>query len=277
MDIVKREQLDGLMPEVLAVVRRAGAVIEAVRQTAFEVAQKGDQGPVTRADREADALLKAELRRLVPDAAWLSEETADDPARLAAERVWIVDPLDGTKEFVAGVPEYAVAVALVERGEAVLGVVYNPPKDEMYWAIRGGGTSSGLQLGVPGVREGSRLLASRSETKRGEFEPLRAAWDVVPVGSIEYKLALIAAGKGAATVSRGPKWEWDVCAGALLVTEAGGRVSEALGAPLRYNQPRPKVAGILAGAPAAYATLLADVRRIGASDRMAELDSPPPT
>jgi myo-inositol-1(or 4)-monophosphatase len=271
---VKRERLDGLMLEVMAVVRRAGAVIEDIRKTAFEVAEKaGDQGPVTRADREADALLKAELRRLVPDAAWLSEETVDDSARLGAERVWIVDPLDGTKEFVAGVPEYAVAVALVELGEPVLGVVYNPPQDEMYWAVKGQGTRSGSGKREAGsVVEGTRLLASRSETKRGEFEPLRASWDVVPVGSIEYKLAWIAAGKGAATVSRGPKWEWDVCAGALLVTEAGGRVSEALGAPLRYNQPRPKVAGILAGAPQAYDRLLADVKRIGASDRMAELD-----
>jgi myo-inositol-1(or 4)-monophosphatase len=267
---VKRERLDGLMPEVLAIVRRAGAVIEDIRATAFEVREKaGDQGPVTRADREADALLKAELRRLVPEAAWLSEETADDPARLGAERVWIVDPLDGTKEFVAGVPEYAVAVALVERGEPVLGAVYNPPRDEMYWAIRGGGTHHGLETGV---KEGKRLLASRSETKRGEFEPLGASWDVTPVGSIEYKLALIAAGRGAATVSRGPKWEWDVCAGALLIQEAGGKVSEALGGPLAFNRGRPKVAGVLAGAPEAYDRLLDAVKKIGASDRMAELD-----
>jgi myo-inositol-1(or 4)-monophosphatase len=276
---VKREELIGLLPEVLAVVRRAGAVIEDIRNTAFEVSEKaGDQGPVTRADREADALLKAKLRRLVPDAAWLSEETADDPARLAAERVWIVDPLDGTKEFVAGVPEYAVAVALVEQGEPVLGVVYNPPRDEMYWATRGGGciSESGKREAGSGKRlsvvDGKRLLASRSETKRGEFDPLRASWDVTPVGSIEYKLALIAAGRGAATVSRGPKWEWDVCAGALLIQEAGGKVSEALGGPLAFNRRRPKVAGVLAGAPEAYDRLLDAVKKIGASDRMAELD-----
>jgi len=267
------EELPGLMPQILALVRRAGGVIEDVRKTAFAVTEKaGDQGPVTRADREADALLKTELLRLVPGAAWLSEETADDAARLSAERVWIVDPLDGTKEFVTGVPEYAVAVALVERGEPVLGVVYNPPKDEMYWGVQGRGVWWGRGKEEKGkVIEGTRLLASRSETKGGEFEPLRAAWDVAPVGSIEYKLALIAAGRGAATVSRGPKWEWDVCAGALLTAEAGGRVSEALGGPLRYNRPRPKVAGILAGAPQAYDRLLADVRRIGASDRMREL------
>ena len=92
------------------------------------------------------------------------------------------------------------------------------------------------------VGEGARLLASRSETKRGEFRPFESNWEVVPVGSIQYKLAMVAVGKGAATGSRGPKHEWDVCAGALLVKEAGGVVSEALGGPLAYNRPRPKVA-----------------------------------
>ena len=264
----------GLIPAVVGVVERAGRVIQEVRGSAMEIAQKGgDQGPVTRADREADALLKAELLKLVP-AAWLSEETADDPARLGAERIWIVDPLDGTKDFVAGIPEYSVAVALVERGEPVLGVVHNPATGEMVWAVRGAGCRSG-ETGNgkrETVGEGSRLLASRSETKRGEFKPFEASWEVVPVGSIQYKLAMVAVGKGAVTVSRGPKHEWDVCAGALLVKEAGGVVSEALGGPLAYNRPRPKVAGILAGAPTAYTKLLGIVKRVGASERMAELD-----
>jgi myo-inositol-1(or 4)-monophosphatase len=267
-----------LIPGVLDVVHRAGVIIEEVRRSGMEVAHKrGDQGPVTRADREADALLKTDLLKLLP-AAWLSEETADDRARLTAERVWIVDPLDGTKDFVAGIPEYSVAVALVERGEPVLGVVHNPATMQTVWAVRGEGAYVGQGGGGRGkgnratVSEGNRLLASRSETKRGEFEPFRASWDVVPVGSIEWKLAMVAMGQGAVTVSRGPKHEWDVCAGALLVREAGGLVSEALGGPLAYNRARPKVAGILAGAPQAHRRLLVQVKEIGASDRMAELN-----
>lgn len=267
--------LSSVMPAVLDVVARAGAVIQDVCSSAMDIAQKaGDQGPVTRADREADALLKRELLSLVP-AAWLSEETADDPARLAAERVWIVDPLDGTRDFVASIPEYSVAVALVERGQPVLGVVHNPATRETIWAVAGSGTrwQVGAGNGERGtVREGTKLLASRSETKRGEFRAFELSWEVVPVGSIQYKLAMVAVGKGAVTVSRGPKHEWDVCAGTLLVKEAGRVATEALGGPLAYNRRRPKVAGILAGASQAYAGLLKEVRLVGASDRMAELE-----
>jgi len=183
--------------------------------------------------------------------------------------VWIVDPLDGTKEFITGVPEYAVAVALVEDGEPVLGVVHNPVTGETFWAERGGGA---VLNGQPiHVAEGRVVLASRSETKRGEFTPFED-WEVRPVGSIQYKLALVAAGQGAVTWSRGPKHEWDVCAGALIVREAGGLATELAGTPLRYNRPRPKVRGILAGAPQAHARALAELATIGASDRMAELD-----
>lgn len=261
----------------------AGAAIQDVRARGFDVERKGAAGPVTEADRRADRLLKERLLA-IRDAAWLSEETADDPSRLEAERVWIVDPLDGTKEFVKGLPEYTVAVALVESGVPVLGVVHNPVTGETFWAERGRGalftdprtangelpTTSRAERAV--VREGSTLLASRSELERGEFDPFRDDWDVTPVGSIEYKLALVGAGKGSATVSRGPKHEWDVCAGVLIVREAGGIATDLEGNPLRFNQAFPKTRGIMAGAPEAYARLVRQVERMGASDRMGELD-----
>lgn len=253
--------------DILAVVREAGTRIEAVRREGMTVDTKADDSPVTRADREADSLLREALPRILP-AGWLSEETKDDQARLGQERVWIVDPLDGTKEFVAGVPEYAVAVALVEHGEPILGVIHNPVSGDAFWAVRGEGAYR--DGSVLRVAESDRMLASRSEVKRGEFEPF-TEWDVRPTGSIAFKLALIAAGEGGATISRGPKHEWDVCAGAILVAEAGGRVGDAFGAPLGFNHAFPKVKGILAGAPAAYERCLALVRDIGASDRMQEL------
>jgi len=253
--------------DILGVVREAGARIEAVRRTGIAVDTKADDSPVTRADREADTLLREALPRILP-AGWLSEETKDDEARLDERRVWIVDPLDGTKEFVAGVPEYAVAVALVEKGEPILGMIHNPVTGDEFWAVRGEGAyrnGSAIRVGESDV-----MLASRSEVKRGEFEPF-TDWTVRATGSIAYKLALIAAGEGGATISRGPKHEWDVCAGTILVAEAGGRVADAFGGPLRFNQAFPKVRGILAGAPAAYERCLALVREIGASDRMQEL------
>jgi myo-inositol-1(or 4)-monophosphatase len=201
-------------------------------------------------------------------AGWLSEETADDSARLAQDRLWVVDPLDGTREFVKGIPEYSVAVALVERGEVVLGLVHNPATGDLISAVRDGGA---LRNGEPiRVVDGPGLLASRSELARGEFEPFEDSWSVRPMGSIQLKLALVAAGVAAATFSRGPKHEWDVCAGALIVAEAGGRATDLFGDPLAFNQPFPKVKGILAGAPAAYARAREELSAVGASERMNE-------
>jgi myo-inositol-1(or 4)-monophosphatase len=262
-----------LIDAVADIVAAAGRVIEEVRASAqLDVAHKGAEGPVTEADRRSDDLLKRELTRLEP-AAWLSEETADDKSRLGARRVWVVDPLDGTKEFIAGIGEYAVSVGLVEDGETVLGVIHNPVMRATYTAVRGGGAYVDGQRVT--ARPGGLVLASRSEMKTGEFAPfVDAGFDLRPMGSIAYKLALIAGGAAAVTLSRGPKWEWDVCAGALLVSEAGGVATDVFGGPLRYNQSFPKVRGILAGERDAHARAREFVSRVGASDRMAEFADP---
>ncbi len=255
--------------DLCRIVARAGSLIEDVRRGDLGVERKPDRSLLTRADREADALLRAELTAFIP-AAWLSEESADVPARLSHRRVWVVDPLDGTREFVAGRPEYAVAAALVEDAQPVLAAVHNPATGEVLCAARGlGAFHDGARLQV---REGRRLLGSRSEAGHGEFLPFAADWDVEPLGSIQWKLALVARGAAAATLSRGPKHEWDVCAGALLVQEAGGLASDVSGAPLLYNQRRPKVRGVLAGAPQAHARALRQIAELGVSERMRELD-----
>jgi myo-inositol-1(or 4)-monophosphatase len=256
-----------MIDDVVAAAQAAGTIIQEVSTSDYKVESKGAAGPVTRADREADAVLHQRLLNIA-DAGWLSEETADHPQRLAESRLWIVDPLDGTREFVGGLPEYSIAIALVDSGMPVLGVVHNPATGDTFWAQRGNGAyRNGARLTV---REGRRLLASRSELRRGEFEPFASEWEIEPVGSIQYKLALVAAGEAAVTFSRGPKHEWDVCAGALIVAEAGGRVSDLFGNPLAYNQPFPKVKGILAGAPEAYERARKQITTTGASDRMSE-------
>ena len=261
-----------MIDRVIEIAEEAGRVIQAVREKGFEVEQKGAQGPVTDADRAADELLRTRLLAL-EGCGWLSEETADDERRLQQERLWVVDPLDGTKEFVKGIPEYSVAIGLVENGTAILGVVHNPSTGDTYSASRGAGA---FKNGDPiEVAEGRRLLASRSEIKRGEFGVFEADWEVVAAGSIEHKLALVASGDGAATLSRGPKWEWDVCAGAVIVEEAGGVACDMLGGALEFNKPFPKVRGILAGAPRAYGRALQVARSVGASDRMAEFPDVP--
>ena len=263
-----------MINSVIKAAREAGRIIQDIRSRPFDVEQKGTEGPVTEADRAADTLLKRELLALEP-CGWLSEETADNPSRLDYYRLWVVDPLDGTKEFVNGIPEYTVAIALVDSGSPILGVVHNPVTGETYWAERGRGAFKHSESGdnePVAVAEGNGLLASRSEIKRGEFEPFEDRWDVRVVGSIEYKLALIGAGKAAVTFSRGPKHEWDVCAGAVIIEEAGGKVADVFGEPLRFNQAFPKTKGVLAGAPQAYERALEEIRAIGASDRMAEME-----
>ena len=258
-----------LARQVVALAGEAGRIVQRVRHEGVRSARKADRSLVTQADTEVDAFLRGALTRLVP-AAWLSEETADQPDRLAATRLWVVDPLDGTREFVEGVAQYSVAIALVERGEPVLGVVHDPSTGVSYWAVRGGGAWRG-DLPVR-VREGQVVLASRSEMEKGEFDEFQGRWEVRPVGSIALKLAMVAAGDAPATWSRGPKHEWDVCAGAVLVAEAGGIVTDAFGEPMRFNQPRPKVPGILAGAPSAHGRALQALRATGPSARMRELD-----
>ena len=124
------------------------------------------------------------------------------------------------------------------------------------------------------VAEGNSLLASRSEVKRGEFAPFMTDWEIRHVGSIEYKLALVGAGEGAVTLSRGPKWEWDVCAGSLIVSEAGGKATDAFGGPFVFNQKLPKVKGVIAGAPLARERALVETLSMGQSDRMKELAMP---
>lgn len=258
-----------ILAQVVEAVRGAGRLIEETRASGFTVQRKGPAGPVTEADRRADRYLHDTLLG-IHAAAWLSEETEDDGRRLGAPELWVVDPLDGTREFSQGIPEYSVSVALLRDERAIIGVVHNPATGDVFWASEGEGAfRNGVRLHT---REDQTLLASRSEVGAGEFAPLAATWSLRAVGSIALKLALVAAGEAGGTLSRGPKHDWDVCAGALLVQEAGGLATDAFGAPLLYNQRLPKVRGILAGAPQTHGRALAEVRRLGPSARMAELD-----
>jgi myo-inositol-1(or 4)-monophosphatase len=232
----------------------------------YQIGSKGHDNPVTQADLEADRALKKILHEPFPDYGWLSEETADNDARLACRRVWIVDPLDGTKEFIKGIPEFCVAIALVEDGAPVLGVTYNPIRREMFWAARG----IGCHLGTRRVRvtrtralARARILASRSETGRGEWEAFAGKLNAIPMGSVAYKLALVAGGKADATFTRSPKSEWDVASGTALIVEAGGTVTDIRGHPVRFNRKHVKLEGFIADNTALHRELtrLAVIRK----------------
>jgi myo-inositol-1(or 4)-monophosphatase len=242
--------------------REAGAIIRALYGTDVDVTEKGDraQSPLTVADTRANTAIEAILRGEFPQDGWLSEETEDSPARLERRRVWIVDPLDGTREFVLEIPELAVAIALVEDGTPIVGVTYNPIRDELFAAARGAGaTLNGRPIHVSArtTLDGATLLASRSEDARGEWDPFKPRCRVELTGSVAYKIALVAAARGDATFTLTPKHEWDVCSSVCVVEAAGGRVTDLAGRPLRFNRPLPRLDGLVASNARLHDPLLA--------------------
>jgi myo-inositol-1(or 4)-monophosphatase len=239
--------------------RRIDAALEAAREVfsrytpgEVEARRKSGDDPVTAADTEVDTL----LRHLLPrdGEGWLSEETTDDPSRLECSRVWVVDPLDGTREFVEGIPEWCVSVGLVIDGEPVAGGILNPATGQKIVGARGRGvTLDGRPAqvsGRPGLA-GATVLASRSEVRRKEWEGYREdLFTIRPCGSVAYKLAQVAAGLADATWTLVPKHEWDVAAGVALVRAAGGLTIAASPEEDRFNRPKPKLSRLIAAPPA---------------------------
>jgi myo-inositol-1(or 4)-monophosphatase len=229
--------------------REAGRVILGYYKDEYEIQEKGKGNPVTTADLEADKVLESILLGARPEDGWLSEETADSPARLERSRVWIVDPIDGTKEFIKGIPQFAISIALAVEGRIEVAVILNPAKDELYCAVRGEGvTLNGRPTHATDLEDLSKasILASRSEVSRGEFDMFKDDYEITPIGSIAYKLALVASGQADLTFTLTPKNEWDFAAGSLLVTEAGGKVLVLGGHPQTFNCPDPLVKGVVA-------------------------------
>lgn len=243
--------------------RAAGSIICKWYEGRYTVSEKGKDSPLTEADTEANRCIHEHITAAFPQDGWLSEETRDSPDRLQKARVWIVDPLDGTKEFIQHIPEFCVCIALVEDGQPILGVTFNPVRDEMFAAVRGEGTTlNGARVTVSTQAElaDAVVLASRSEVRRGEWKAFETRMRIELTGSVAYKLALIAAGRADATFSRTPKNEWDVCSGALLILEAGGRFATSRGEPRRFNQPDSLLPGIIGCNARLYEPILACLR-----------------
>jgi myo-inositol-1(or 4)-monophosphatase len=249
---------------------RIHAALEAGREVlnsfapgAIEAEYKAGHDPVTAADRAVDAVLKKHLLR--DGEGWLSEETIDDQSRLGKERVWVVDPLDGTREFVQGIPEFCISIAMVEDNVPVAGGICNPATDELIIGSRETGVTYNGSHTEPSQRRdlhGALVLASRSEVKRGEWKQFESAeFDIRPMGSVAYKLGLVAAGRADLTFTLVPKNEWDVAAGAALVESAGGWTLKLDHTPLRCNQKNPLISGLLAGGPFLREPLLAMLER----------------
>jgi myo-inositol-1(or 4)-monophosphatase len=208
--------------------------------TELEVEWKDGWSPVTAADREVDSLLRSHLPQ--PGDGWLSEESVDDGTRLDRRRVWVVDPLDGTRGFVAGRHDYSVSIALLVDGVPALGAIGNPPSGAM---VIGGPdvpleVTSLPRVPWPAADDRLRVVVSRSEWKAGDWSHLAQRCHLQPVGSVAWKLALVAAGAADATWTLQPKHEWDVAAGTALVAASGGDVWLPRGGHLRWNRRRPR-------------------------------------
>ncbi len=248
-----------ILRRIQAALDAAGTVFARYTPGAIETEYKIGNDPVTEADRAVDALLRQNLLR--DGEGWLSEETADDLSRLDKQRVWIVDPLDGTREFVMGLPEFCVSIGFMEDGVPVAGGIYNPATKETFLGAVGAGVLYNGQPARPSQRsalDGALILASRSEVKRGEWKPFEnGSFKVQAMGSVAYKLALVSAGFADATFTLTPKNEWDVVAGSALVRSAGGFVSTLEKTNLTANRRNPLLSGLLASGPFLKDQLLA--------------------
>ena len=233
---------------LLHAIRKAGEAILKLQKKDYAITRKTNNELLTEADVLANDILKKYLRNAIPEAAWLSEENDDDEARLSSHQVWIVDPIDGTKEYVNNIPEFTISVALIEKGSPILSAVFNPTKQALFYAVK----NKGAWLNQQRIKcladspDACFLLASRSEYDCGEWQSFASQHQIKPMGSIAYKLALVAAGRAHATFSLNPKHEWDVAAGTLLVTEAGGMVTNIKKEKIIFNRKNVKIEGIVA-------------------------------
>jgi myo-inositol-1(or 4)-monophosphatase len=228
--------------------RQAGQQVLKLAAEGFETHIKKDRSPVTTADLAVNQILHELLLTAFPHDAWLSEEGPDDPRRLENKRVWVIDPIDGTKYFMRGIPQYAISVALVESHQPVVAAVYNPATDELFSAVRGmGAWLNGQPIHVTPARDGRPVvLVNPPALERGVFRAIEAAAECRAMGSIAYTLAQVAAGRADATLNLDGLNEWDVAGGVLLIEEAGGMVMDRNGSPVCFNQAKTTIHGILA-------------------------------
>ncbi len=264
-----------LLELAISAAQGAGDLIRRHYRSAYDAWEKSPNNPVTTADLEANDYLRRTLTAATPDYGWLSEETVDNRKRLDKSYSWIVDPLDGTQEFIQGVDQFAVSVALVENEVPLLGVVHNPVTEETMAGIVGEGiTYNGAPARLLSDRteiEGARVLVSDTEVSQGMWIRYQTILDLQQLGSAAYKLGRTAAGFGDAYISLKPKHEWDLCAGVALLLAAGGQTTDLAGRPLRFNQADVVINGVAAANP----TLHANLMRLLRSDTMPGSQIPP--
>jgi myo-inositol-1(or 4)-monophosphatase len=250
-----------------AVVREAGQLALPKFGTQFKSWTKDKSSPVTEVDIAVDTLLHERLAAIAPDYGWLSEETADDRTRTASRRLWIVDPIDGTRAFIAGIPEWTIVAALVEDGRPIAGAVFQPATDAMYTAAHGAGARlNGKPIMASGGDriDGARAAGPKSYLSR--ISEVAGRMEFLPkIHSLALRLARVADGTVDIAFTSANSRDWDLAAADLLVHEAGGALTTLDGEPLRYNRPDPVHDALMAAGRMRHATLVDLIR-----DRRAE-------
>ncbi len=249
---------------------QGGALAIAERAKGVSVRSKPGGSPVTSADHAVDAMLKCTLRSARPDYGWLSEETEDTPERLQCERIFVVDPIDGTVAFMKDRPWWCVPIAIVENGRVVAAVVHAPMLGETYTAILGAGAQLNGSLiraaGTANLTNAGILASSQIFSDLQWPEP----WPFMRFenrNALAYRMSLVAAGAFDAAIAFTPRWDWDVAAGSLIATEAGAVVTDHHGGQWAFNRPDPRQTGMVCSAAALHPLIIARTRHIPLSEQ----------
>ncbi|OQW57461.1 MAG: hypothetical protein A4S17_04435 [Proteobacteria bacterium HN_bin10] len=247
-----------------AAVREAGALARELSMKPLEIQSKGEAGPVTNVDKAVDAMLELKLLSQRPDYGWLSEETPDKPEyRIGKPRTFMLDPIDGTAALIGKFPQWTISAGLIEEGRAVAGVIYNPMTDEFFaGAVGHGARLNGrpIKVSEASAIEGARMIGQKSRFADRRWSANWPKMEIIERQSIAYRLALVAAGMGDATLLFGWKHDWDVAAGAAIVEAAGGAVSDLWGGALSFNNDIPRVPGVAAAGARLHPLLIERTR-----------------
>jgi myo-inositol-1(or 4)-monophosphatase len=241
----------------------AGALAVTERVAGLKIWSKSGGSPVTSADLAVDALLKERLLAARPDYGWLSEETPDSAERLSKSRLFVVDPIDGTVAYMKAKPWWCVPIAVVENGRPVAAVIHAPILNETFEATLGGGARLNgrpITASDADTLDDAAVLADARLMEGPQWPEPWPEMRYEKRNALAYRMALVAAGAFDATIALTPKWDWDVCAGALIAEEAGARVSDHHGRAWVFNRPDPRQASLVCSAPALHPLIL---RRTG--------------